>query len=93
MASSSIGEGSVIEHSVVMGADFFEEEDLTQIEARGLPPLGIGRDCYIKNAIIDKHVEIPEGTSGKLFLDFFQTDKITGEPKGIIALEIGGFDD
>ena len=37
--------------------------------------------------------EIPEGTSGRLFLDFFQTDKITGEPKGIIALDIGGFDD
>ena len=37
--------------------------------------------------------EIPEGASGKLFLDFFQTDKITGEPKGIIALDIGGFDD
>jgi hypothetical protein len=37
--------------------------------------------------------ETPEGASGKLFLDFFQTDKITGEPKGIIALEIGGFDD
>jgi hypothetical protein len=37
--------------------------------------------------------EIPEGTSGKLFLDFFQTDKITGEPKGIISLNIGGFDD
>jgi len=37
--------------------------------------------------------EIPEGTSGKLFLDFFQTDKITGEPKGIIALDIGGYND
>jgi hypothetical protein len=37
--------------------------------------------------------ETPEGASGKLFLDFFQTDKITGEPKGIIALEIGGFND
>ena len=35
--------------------------------------------------------EIPEGTSGKLFLDFFQTDKTTGAPKGIIALEIGDF--
>jgi hypothetical protein len=35
--------------------------------------------------------EIPEGVSGKLFLDFFQTDKETGEPKGIVALEIGGF--
>ena len=37
--------------------------------------------------------EIPEGISGKLFLDFFQTDKTTGELKGIIALDIGGFDD
>jgi hypothetical protein len=37
--------------------------------------------------------EIPEGTSGKLFLYFFQIDKITGEPKGIVALDIGGFDD
>ena len=36
--------------------------------------------------------EISEGTSGKLFLDFFQTDKTTGAPKGIIALEIGGFE-
>ncbi len=37
--------------------------------------------------------EIPEGVSGKRFLDFFQTDKKTGEPKGIIALKIGNFND
>jgi hypothetical protein len=37
--------------------------------------------------------EIPEGVTGKLFLDFFKTDKRTGEPKGIVALAIGGFDD
>jgi hypothetical protein len=37
--------------------------------------------------------EIPEGASGKLFLDFFQTDKTTGEIKGIIALQIGDFND
>jgi len=34
--------------------------------------------------------EIPEGVSGKLFIDFFQTDKNTGEDKGIIAINIGG---
>ncbi len=33
--------------------------------------------------------EIPEGLSGKLFLDFFQQDKNTGVPKGIIAIELG----
>jgi len=37
--------------------------------------------------------EIPEGISGKKFLDFFQTDKITGEAKGIISLDIGDFND
>jgi len=33
--------------------------------------------------------ELPEGGSGKLFVDFFQTDKNTGEKKGIVAIEIG----
>lgn len=32
--------------------------------------------------------EIPEGVSGKTFLNFFQTDKYTGESKGIISLKI-----
>jgi hypothetical protein len=53
-----------------------------------------GRDIMKKKYKGDLFpAEIPEGTSGKLFLDFFQTDKITGKPKGIIVLDIGGFDD
>ena len=53
-----------------------------------------GRDIMKKKYKGDLFpAEIPEGTSGKLFLDFFQTNKITGEQKGIIALEIGDFDD
>ncbi len=34
--------------------------------------------------------ELPEGGSGKLFVDFFQTDKNTGDKKGIVAIKIGG---
>jgi hypothetical protein len=34
--------------------------------------------------------ELPEGVSGKLFLDFFQTDRETGDRKGIIALDLEG---
>lgn len=34
--------------------------------------------------------EVPEGASGKAFLDFFQTDKRTGEAKGIVLLDLGG---
>lgn len=32
--------------------------------------------------------ELPEGASGRTFLDFFQTDKETGLPKGIVALDL-----
>lgn len=32
--------------------------------------------------------ELMEGASGKLFLDFFQVDKNTGAPKGIVGLRL-----
>ena len=32
--------------------------------------------------------QVPEGLTGKTFLEFFQVDKHTGEPKGIIELEL-----
>jgi glucose-1-phosphate adenylyltransferase len=53
-----IGEGTVIEHSVIMGADYFEQEKALMKKAPGTPALGIGKDCFIKNAIIDKNVHI-----------------------------------
>ena len=34
--------------------------------------------------------EVPESASGKAFLDFFQTDKRNGKPKGIVLLDLGG---
>ena len=32
--------------------------------------------------------EVPEGASGRLFLDFFQIDKHTGNPKGILMIDL-----
>ena len=32
--------------------------------------------------------QVPEGASGKTFLEFFQTDKDTGNPKGIVAIDV-----
>jgi hypothetical protein len=32
--------------------------------------------------------ELPEGLTGRTFLEFFQTDKETGAPKGILALNL-----
>jgi hypothetical protein len=33
--------------------------------------------------------QLPEGMSGLTFLEFFQTDRETGRPKGIIAVDLG----
>jgi len=32
--------------------------------------------------------QVPEGITGRAFLDFFQVDRQTGEPKGIIEIEL-----
>lgn len=32
--------------------------------------------------------ETPEGTSGRRFVDFFQIDKLTGDPKGIVVIDL-----
>lgn len=50
-----VGEGSVVEDSIIMGADYYEHgkvEDLSGI------PIGIGKNCRVKNAIIDKNARI-----------------------------------
>jgi len=59
---SRIGEGSVIDRTVVMGADYFESREEVEVNrGRGLPPIGIGRDCFIRGAIIDKNSRIGDG--------------------------------
>lgn len=34
--------------------------------------------------------EVPEGASGRVFLEFFQIDKQTGNPKGILMIDLRG---
>lgn len=34
--------------------------------------------------------QLPEGATGRAFVAFFQLNKLTGEPKGIIAIRLGG---
>lgn len=54
---AKVGEGSVIEHTVMMGADYYEPKE----EGPASVPIGIGRDCFIRNAIIDKNACIGDG--------------------------------
>jgi glucose-1-phosphate adenylyltransferase len=59
---SRIGDNSHIERSVIMGADNFEsQEQLERNKAQGIPALGIGRDCEIRKAIIDKNAHVGDG--------------------------------
>jgi glucose-1-phosphate adenylyltransferase len=54
-----IGSGSVVIDSYLMGSDFYETlEEMTFNAERGLPKVGIGDNCYIKNAIVDKNCRI-----------------------------------
>ena len=34
--------------------------------------------------------QLPEGATGRAFLDFFQVNKLTGETKGIVAIRLKG---
>ena len=52
---SRIGRGTKIRNAVVMGADYYE--DL----AFGRPSIGVGRDCVIEHAIIDKNARVGDG--------------------------------
>jgi glucose-1-phosphate adenylyltransferase len=56
---SIVRSGSVIERSVVMGANHWENdsEDASRTELA----IGIGRDCHVRNAIIDFNARIGDG--------------------------------
>jgi glucose-1-phosphate adenylyltransferase len=55
---STIQSGATIRNSIVMGADYFEQD--RQSDARQ-PAIGIGRNCVIDRAIIDKNARIADG--------------------------------
>jgi glucose-1-phosphate adenylyltransferase len=57
-----IGENCRIERAVVMGADFYESlDEIERNRDRGVPDVGIGRDCEIRDAIVDKNARIGHG--------------------------------
>jgi glucose-1-phosphate adenylyltransferase len=50
--------GSTIKNSVVMGADYYEE---IRPASPGEPPLGIGLNCVVDHAIVDKNARVGNG--------------------------------
>jgi len=87
---SIIQTGATIRNSIVMGADYYETTPSSS--ERGLPPIGIGRNCVIDRAIIDKNARIadgvvitPEGKPADLDAgNYFIRDGIVVVPKNAV---------
>jgi glucose-1-phosphate adenylyltransferase len=87
---SYVESGSTIRNSIVMGADFYDV-DLAR-RAPGQVELGIGRNCVIDHAIIDKNTRIgdgvvitPEGKPDNCDGDnYYVRDGIVVIPKGSV---------
>jgi glucose-1-phosphate adenylyltransferase len=57
-----IGSGTKLRNTLVLGADSYETlQEIESSFAQGLPPMGIGADSIIENAIIDKNARIGRG--------------------------------
>jgi glucose-1-phosphate adenylyltransferase len=84
---SQVASGSHIKNSILMGADYFDADTPAQAI-----PLGIGPNCYIEGAILDKNVRLGEGVVIRPFpsdkdLDretWFVRDGIVVVPKNTI---------
>jgi glucose-1-phosphate adenylyltransferase len=87
---SSIASGATIRNSIVMGADYYEMEPTSERDR--VPPIGIGKNCVIDRAIIDKNARIadgvvitPEGKPADLDAgNYFIRDGIVVVPKNAI---------
>jgi glucose-1-phosphate adenylyltransferase len=87
---SVIENGSTIRNSVLMGADFYREEDPQSAPDR--PRLGVGQHCVIEGAIIDKNARIgdgvvikPEGKPADMDGDnYYVRDGVIVVPKGAV---------
>lgn len=53
---SRIGAGTVIKTTYMMGSDFYQTlDEIERVKEQGSPLVGVGENCYIENAILDKN--------------------------------------
>ena len=83
-----IGEGTIMRNTVMMGADYYAGEDDAP---EGDIPLGIGKDCHVEDAIIDKNVRIgdrvvisPNGKENGVYDSYTVSDGVIVVPKGTV---------
>ena len=88
---SRIGEGTVLENCYVMGNDFYQDLDELNHEASDNKiHIGIGENCFIQNALVDKNVRIGNNVhiSGGKHLDNF-TNELYSIKDGIVVIKKG----
>ena len=56
---SRIGRGATVRDSLILGADYYEAEDMAPRD--GHPPIGFGRDVVLDRVIVDKNARIGNG--------------------------------
>ena len=86
---SRIGHGTVIQHSYVMGNDFYQDlDEMNQDTINGKNHVGIGENCFIKNALIDKNVRIGNNVhiNGGKHLENF-TNELYSIKDGIVVIK------
>ena len=85
---SRIDKGTRIYQSIVMGKDNYQ--DVATLRSHGEIPMGIGENCFIKNAIIDINCKIGNDVRivGDISLEDVETDQYC-IVDGIIVLKKG----
>ena len=88
-----VGSGTELNRVILLGSDFYESQDsIERHEREGLPRVGVGENCRIENAIIDKNARIgnnvtisPAGKAENLDHErYFIRDGIIIIPKGAV---------
>lgn len=64
---SIIEQGSTLENVVMMGADYYKD-----IKKMGNSKMGVGKNCFIRNAILDKDV----GIGDNVIIDYQGTERM-----------------
>lgn len=92
---SIIGQNTILRDIVMLGADFYEGEQMLRENHEAdasLPPIGIGKNCIIERAIIDKNARIGDNVIIRAKSDvgdssgdnYWIRDGVTIIPKGAV---------
>ena len=91
---SVVGNGTMLQRVVMMGADYYESEhSIKEKQTSEIPPIGVGSNTRIENAILDKNTRIgdnciisPDGKSDNEDGDgFYIRDGIVIIPKNAVV--------